>query len=83
MKKGVTDGTDNGLIDIPGADRTVWAVSTHHTLDAAGMAFIEERRAIAEKLTEPLKAHRTPDARVMVAGSREGVGRFFLELAWS
>lgn len=72
-----------GFIDIPGADRIVWAVSAHQSLDAAGMAFIEERRAMAEKLTESLEAHRTPDARAMLVGCPEGLTRFLLEFAWS
>jgi hypothetical protein len=72
-----------GLIDLPVAGRTVWAVHTYNALDGSAMACIEKQRRMVENLADDYKAHRTPDARAILAGSREGLTRFLLEFAWS
>jgi hypothetical protein len=72
-----------GLIDIPPAGRTVWAVHAYNALDDGAMACIRKQRRMVENLTDDYKAHRGPDARAMLAGSRQGRTRYFLEFAWS
>jgi hypothetical protein len=72
-----------GFIDIPPAGRTIWVVHVHNALDAGAMACIEQQRRMVEHLADDYKAHRAPDARAMLAGSRQGLTRFCLEFAWS
>ena len=68
---------------LTGAGRTVWAVHAYKALDDGAMAWIEKQRRMVENLADDYKAHRAPDARAILAGSREGLTRFLLEFAWS